>query len=69
MEGTPKKLALSSGGQAPFSTGFPAPQGSVLGTHLYQCTSWRCCERLHSASVNFFLNAFNAFAHFMMDDL
>ena len=27
---------------------------SVLGTHLYQCTSWHCCERLWSASVNFF---------------
>ena len=27
----------------------------VLGTHLYQCTSWLCCERLHSASGNFFL--------------
>ena len=20
---------------------------SVLGSHLYQCTSWHCCERLH----------------------
>ena len=27
---------------------------SVLGTYLYQCTRWRCCERLHSASVHFF---------------
>ena len=27
---------------------------SVLGTHLYQCTSWCCCERLHLASVIFF---------------
>ena len=26
---------------------------SVLGTHLYQCTSWSCCERLRLASVNF----------------
>ena len=28
---------------------------SVLGTHLHQCTSWRCCERLRLASVNMFL--------------
>ena len=27
---------------------------SILGTHLYQCTNWHCCERLRSASVNFF---------------
>ena len=27
---------------------------SVLGTHLCQCTSWWYCERLCSASVNFF---------------
>ena len=32
----------------------PPPQVSVLGTHLDQCASWRCCERLRSASVNFF---------------
>ena len=31
---------------------------SVLGTHLYQCASWRCCERLCSASVNFFWRLF-----------
>ena len=47
------KLELSFGWWAPNSTGFPH-WVSVLGTHLYQCTSWRCCERLHSASVNFF---------------
>ena len=41
---------------------------SVLGTHLYQCTSWRCCERLHSVSVNFFWRLFNAFAHFIMGE-
>ena len=23
---------------------------SVLGTHLYQCTSWHCCDRRHLAS-------------------
>ena len=28
---------------------------SILETHPYQCTSWRCCERLRSASVNFVL--------------
>ena len=50
--GTAKKPELSSGGQAPCSAGFPL-QVSVLGTHLYQCTN-RCCERLCSASVNFF---------------
>ena len=27
---------------------------SVLGTHLCQCTSWHCCERLHLASVKLF---------------
>ena len=27
---------------------------SVLGTYLYQCTSWCCCERLRLAPVNFF---------------
>ena len=34
--------------------GFPR-QVSALGTHLYQGTSWHCCKRLYSASVNFFL--------------
>ena len=45
---------------------------SVLRTHLYQCTSLHCCERLCLASVNFFFeDSFNAFAHFMgmMGDL
>ena len=31
---------------------------NVLGTHLHQCTSWRCCERLCLASVNFFWRLF-----------
>ena len=53
-EGPPKKLELSSGGWGPYSTGFPR-YGSVLGTQLYQCTSWWCCERLRFASVNFLL--------------
>ena len=40
-----KNPESSSGGQAPCSTGFPRCI-SVLGTHLYQCTSWHCCEKL-----------------------
>ena len=27
---------------------------SVLGTHLYQCASWHCCEMLHSTSGEVF---------------
>ena len=46
-------MELSSGEWAPCSAGFPCSV-SVLGIHLCQCTSWRCCERLRSASVNFF---------------
>ena len=42
---------------------------NYLGTHLYQCTSCCCCERLHSVWVNFFEDSFNAFAHFTMGDL
>ena len=42
---------------------------SVLGTHLYQHTSWCCCERVHSASVNFLEESFSAFARSMMVDL
>ena len=48
-----KNPELSSGGWAPCSAGFPQ-YVSVLGIHLYQCTSWHCFERLRSASVNFF---------------
>ena len=47
----PKKAELSSGGQAPCSTGF-LYKVSVPGAHVYQCSSWHC-ERLHSASVTF----------------
>ena len=50
----PPRKELSSGGQAPCSTVF-LHQVGVLGTHLYQCTSWWCCEKLCVASVNFFL--------------
>ena len=46
-----------------------SPLVNVLGTHLYQCTSWCCCERLCSASVNFFEDSFDLFAHFIMGDL
>ena len=42
----------------PCSTGIPH-EVSVLGTHLYQCTSWCCCERLFLSSV-IFLNFLNA---------
>ena len=48
-------------------TGFPHFM-SVLGTHLYQCTSQHCCERLCSTSVNF-LKTLNMFADFVMGDL
>ena len=51
--GGPPKPELSSRGQAPFRTGFPY-EVSVLGTHLYQCTSWYCCERLRLALVKLF---------------
>ena len=67
MRGGPKELELSSGGWDPCSTGFPHWVG-ILGTHLYQCTSWCCCERLPLDSVNFFWRL-NAFAHYMMGDL
>ena len=67
-EGAIPKMKLSSGGLTPCTTGFPF-KVTVLGTHLYQCTSWCCCERLHLASVNFFEDSFNVFAHFVMGDL
>ena len=51
-----------------YTRGAP-PKWNYLGTHLYQCTSCCCCERLHSVSVNFFEDSFNAFAHFTMGDL
>ena len=41
---------------------------SVLEPHLDQCTSWQSCDRLCSASANFFWRL-NAFTHFMMSDL
>ena len=50
-KGDPKKLELSSRGRAPCSVGFPY-QVNVLGTHMYQCTSW-CGERLCFTSVDF----------------
>ena len=53
----------------PFSIGFPS-EASVLGTHLYQRTSWWCSESLRSASASFFFeDSFNVFSHLMMDDL
>ena len=53
VQGGSQNLELSAGGQVPGSTGFPC-EVSVLGTHLCQCTSWHCCERLRLASVEFF---------------
>ena len=47
------KMGLSSGWWAPGSTGFPH-YVSVVGSHLYQCSNWHCCERLSLASVDFF---------------
>ena len=38
------------------------------GTHLYQRTSWHCFGKLCSASVHFFYDSFNVFAHFMRGD-
>ena len=44
-------------GMGPYRTGFPC-WVSVLWTHLYHSTCWRCYERLCSASVNFFWRPF-----------
>ena len=68
-EGEPEKSPqeLYSWGRVLCTTGFPH-KGSVLGTHLYQCTRWHC-ERLCSASVDFFEDSLNMFAHFTMSDL
>ena len=59
---------LSSGERGPWSTGFPC-EVSVVGTHLYQCSSWRCCATLHLVSASFDEDSFKMFAHFMMGDL
>ena len=53
----PQNMELSSGWWVSCSTGFPCSV-NVLGTHLYQCTSWHCCERLCSTSANFFWRLF-----------
>ena len=47
----------------PLSTGFPL-WVSILGTHLHQRTSCRCCERLRSASVNIFWRLFQSVCPF-----
>ena len=52
--GDPQKCNYLLEGGPLYSTGFPCCV-SVPGTHLYQCTSWHCCEGLHSASVNSFM--------------
>ena len=67
--GTSRNLELCSGGWFPCKTGF-LPYVSVLGTHMYHCTSWYCCEKWHSASVNFFFkDSVKVFTHFMTGDL
>ena len=38
-------------------------------SNMSKYMSWYGCERLHLASVNFFEDSFNAFAHFTMGDL
>ena len=53
MRGAPKPLELSSGGRAPCGTSC-LYSVSVLGPHLYHCTSWWWCKRLCLASVIFF---------------
>ena len=55
-------------GGPPYSTGF-CHYVIILGAHLYQCTSWHHCERLHLAFMNSLEDSFNAFFHFMMGDL
>ena len=37
---------------------------NVLGTHLYQYTSWHWCDRLLSASVNYFFKHFQCICPF-----
>ena len=37
---------------------------NILGAHLYQHTSWHCCERLCSASVNFLWRLFQCVCPF-----
>ena len=45
------------------------PLGECSRNPLYQCASRHCCERLRSASVNYFLeDSLNAFAHLVMGD-
>ena len=65
--GTQKNSELSSGG------GALVVQAPLLGecsrnpcVSVYQ---WCGCERLCSASVNFFEASFSVFSHFMMGDL
>ena len=66
-EGRPKREAgIIFWGAGPRSPGLPR-RASVVGTHLYQRTSWRCGERLRLASVKF-LETLHTSAHFMMGD-
>ena len=54
MSGDPKIPELSSGEWAPGSTYRLPWLGECSRNPSVQSTSWRCCERLHSASVNCF---------------
>ena len=57
------QMELFFGQWSPCSMGLPCLI-RVLETHLYQCSSLCCCERLHSALVNFFWRFFEHFCPF-----
>ena len=50
------EMKLSSG-KGPLWYSLP-PLAECSRTHLYQCTSWWCCERLRLASVDFLFVCF-----------
>ena len=60
----PKQNYLLEGG--PLLYRLP-PLGEYSRNPSVSVFSWHCCERLHSASVNF-LKLFQRFAHFIMGD-
>ena len=65
MRGVPiRNPKVSSGGWALAVQASP-PLAECSRTHLYQCTSWCCCEGLHLASVCVFCRL-KMFAHFIM---
>ena len=61
--GTTYIQEISTGGHDHCSIGFLC-YVSVLGTHLFECACWHCCERLHFVSVNFFLRLFQCVCPF-----